>query len=80
MTYEEYKDRLRVLKENYVRAVIELKLKYANNTLPYRLGDKINGYEIVDIDIIRYNGVLECIYFTKGKAYFQHELNNGLLP
>ena len=74
MTYEEYNDRLRVLKDNYDRAVVELKLKYANNTLPYRLGDKINGYEIVDIDIIRYNGVLECIYITKGKAYFQHEL------
>lgn len=74
MTHEEYNDRLRVLKDNYDRAVVELKLKYANNTLPYRLGDKINGYEIVDIDIIRYNGVLECIYFTKGKAYFQHEL------
>lgn len=81
MTHEEYKDRLRVLKENYVRAVIELKINYANNTLPYRLGDKINGYEIVDIDVIRYNDALECVYFTDNvKAYFQHELNNGLLP
>lgn len=74
MTYEEYKDRLIVLKENYVRAVIELKINCANNTLPYRLGDKINGNEITDIDIARYNGKVECIYFTKGKAYFQHEL------
>lgn len=75
MTHEEYKDRLRVLKENYVRAVIELKINYANNTLPYRLGDKINGHKIVDIDIVRYNDAVECVYFTDNvKAYFQHEL------
>lgn len=74
MTHEEYKDRLRVLKENYDRAVIELKVNYANNTLPYRIGDKINGREIIDIDILRYNGVVECVYFTEDKAYFQYEL------
>ena len=74
MTHEEYKDRLRVLKENYDKAVIELKINYANNTLPYRIGDKINGNEITDIDIARYNGKVECVYFTKDKAYFQHEL------
>ena len=74
MTHEEYNDRLRVLKDNYDRAVIELKVNYANNTLPYRIGDKINGSEITDIDIARYNGNVECVYFTKGKAYFQHEL------
>lgn len=75
MTHEEYKDRLRVLKENYDRAVIELKINYANNTLPYRLGDKVNGHEIVDIDIVRYNDAVECVYFTQnGKAIFQHKL------
>ena len=75
MTHEEYKDRLRVLKENYDRAVIELKVNYANNTLPYRIGDEINGNKITDIDIARYNGVVECVYFTdNAKAYFQHEL------
>lgn len=74
MTHEEYKDRLRVLKDNYDRAVVELKLKYANNTLPYRLGDKINGHEIIYIDIVRYNDAVECVYFTEDKAIFQHEL------
>ena len=75
MTHEEYKDRLRVLKENYDRAVIELKINYANNTLPYRIGDTINGHKITDIDIARYNGVVECVYFTQnGKSIFQHEL------
>lgn len=74
MTHEEYNDRLRVLKDNYDRAVVELKLKYANNTLPYRIGDKINGNEIIYIDITRYNGKVECVYFTEDKAYFQHEL------
>ena len=74
MNHEEYKDRLMVLKENYDRAVIELKINYANNTLPYRIGDTIEGDKIVDIDIVRYNDAVECVYFTKDKSIFQHEL------
>lgn len=75
MTHEEYNDRLRVLKENYERAVVELKLKYTNNTLPYRIGDTINGIEIIDIEIARYNGKIECVYFLDNEtAIYQHKL------
>lgn len=75
MTHEEYTDRLRVLRENYERAVVELKLKYANNTLHYRIGDTINGIEIIDIEIARYNGKIECVYFLKNQtSIFQHKL------
>lgn len=75
MTKEEYNDRMRVIEDNYFRAVDELKSAFALSNSPYGIGDKLKGSVINRITVHTIGIDVICMYHLENsKSYLQWDV------